>query len=186
MVVLAGTMLLFGGGTLVGGLMTVRDPQARNAIRNVPRPPAAEEAVRKLEPILEEVVNRHRAALRADAVVSIGFGVFTLYAVAAILSRDRNGRRLALLTAIGGIVFQVAELPLKMKIASETVAAGGPLLAQIMTAAGEGGSHTDAELTTALHAAAGLFAAAGVGWCLLLLVYFGGRRGRELYGVRRS
>lgn len=185
MIVLAATMLLFGGGTLVGGLLSVREPQARNAIRNVPRPPAAEEAVRKLEPILEEVVNRHRAALRVDAVASIAFGLFTLYAVAAILSRDRNGRRLAVLTAVGGIAFQLAELPLKMKIASETVAAGGPLLGQIMTAAGDGGSHTEAELITALHAAAGLFAAAGVGWCLLLLVYFGGRRGRELYGVRR-
>ena len=39
-------------------------------------------------------------ALRADAIASIAFGLFTLYAVAAVLSRDRNGRRLALLTAL--------------------------------------------------------------------------------------
>jgi hypothetical protein len=28
-----------------------------------------------------------------------------------------------------------------------------------------------------------LLAAFGVGWCVLLLIYFGGRRGRELYGI---
>ncbi len=95
------------------------------AIRNVARPPAAEEAARKLEPIFAAIVDRNRAALRADAIASIAFGLFTLYTVAAVLSRDRNGRRLALLTATSGIVFQLAELPLKMHIAKQTVAAGG-------------------------------------------------------------
>ena len=46
------------GVTLVGGLLTLRDPRARrNGDREMsPRTPAAEEAVRKLEPILA----RHR------------------------------------------------------------------------------------------------------------------------------
>jgi len=183
MVVLAATMLLSGGMTLVGGLLAIRDPGARNALRNVPRPPAAEEAARKLEPILDSVVDRHRVALRVDSIASIAFGLFTLYAVAAVLSRDRNGRRLALLTAVFGIVYQLAELPLKMHIAKETVAVGGGLLAEIMSAAGEGAGRTQAELTAAQYTAAALLAAAGVGWCLLLLFYFGGRRGRELYGL---
>jgi hypothetical protein len=184
MVVLAATMLLSGGMTLVAGLLALRDPAAGNVLRNVPRPPAADEAARKLEPILDEVVGRHRVALRVDSIASVAFGLFTLYAVAAVLSRDRNGRRLALLTAVFGIVYQLAELPLKIHIAKETVAAGGTLLAEMMSASGEGAGRTPAELMTALYTVAALLAAGGVGWCLLLLRYFGGRRGRELYGLR--
>ena len=190
MVVLAGTMLLYGGLTLVGGLLMVRDPKAvtRHTIRNVARTPAVDEKVRQLEPILDAVTDRHRVGMRVDAVASIAFGGFALYAVAAVLSRDRNGRRLALLTAVLGIVYQVGELPLSIQISREVVAAAGPLLAEIIGAGGEAAGRSQAELVATLDAAAArapLFAAVGVGWCLLLLVYFGGRRGRELYGLPR-
>jgi hypothetical protein len=148
----------------------------------VARPPAAEEAARKLEPILDSIVERHRTALRVAAIASIAFGLFTLYAVAAVLSRDRNGRRLALLTAAFGIIYQLGGLPLQMRIAKEMVAAG---LGEIMTAAGQGAGRTEAQLITTLYIAAALLAAVGVGWCVLLGWYFGGRRGRELYGLPR-
>jgi hypothetical protein len=191
MLVLAGTMLLYGGVTLVGGLLMLRDPRivARQPIGNVARTPSAEESVRKLEPILHAIVDRHRTALRGYGAASIVFGLFTLYAVAAVLSRDRNGRRLALTMATLGIVYQLAELPLSMRIAKETVAAAGPLLADIMAAGGEGAGRTQAELVARLDAAASwspLLAAGVIGWCLLLLVYFGGRHGREIYGLGRT
>ncbi len=186
MVVLAATMLLFGGGELVGGLLALRDPGARNAIRNVARPPGAEEAARKLEPILAGIVDRNRLALRADAIASAAYGLFMLYAVAAVLSRDRNGRRLALTTAIVGIAFLLAELPLKMRIARQTVAAGGFLLLESFSAAGAGAGRTEAELIAAFNMITALLALIGIGWCALLLVFFGGRRGRELYGVPRN
>ena len=66
MVVLAATMLLYGGLTLVGGLLMVRDPKAvtRHTIRNVARTPAVDEKVRKLEPILDAVADRHRVGMR--------------------------------------------------------------------------------------------------------------------------
>jgi len=190
MVVLAATMLLSGGLTLVSGLLLVRDPRAavRHTIHNVPRTPAVEEAVRKLEPILDGIVERHRTGLRIDAIAMVGFGLFTLYAVAAVLSRDRNRLRLAVLTAVFGIVYQLAELPLSVSIAKETVALAGPLLADIIIAAGDAAGRSQAELVAALNTTAArspLFAVIGLGWCLLLLIYFGGRRGRELYGLRR-
>jgi len=190
MVVFAATMLLSGGLTLVGGLLMVRDPWSveLRTLHSVARAPAADEAVKKVEPILREIIERHRVGLRVDAIASIAFGLFTLYAVAAVLSRDRNGRRLALLTAVLGIVYQVGELPLSIQISREVVAAAGPLLAEIIGAGGEAAGRSQAELVATLDAAAArapLFAAVGVGWCLLLLVYFGGRRGRELYGLPR-
>jgi hypothetical protein len=189
MIALASTMLLFGGLSLVGGLLMVRDPRSvtRQTIRNVPRAPAAEEAARKLESVMDGIVARHRVGLRVDAIASVGFGLFTLYAVAAVLSRDRHGRLLAVSTAIFGIVYQLAELPHSTRITREIVAAAGPLLAEMMAASGDGAGKTQAELVATLDAVsaarAPVLTALGVGWCLLLLLYFGGRRGRELYGL---
>jgi len=190
MVVLAATMLLSGGMTLVSGLRLIRDPWSveLRTLRGLARTPAAEEAVRKVEPILREIKHRHRVGLRVDAITMIVFGVFTLYAVAAVMSRDRNGRRLALVTAVFGIVYQLGELPLSIQISREVVAAAGPLLAEIIAAGGEAAGQSQAELVATLNAAtagAPVVAALGVGWCLLLLWYFGGRRGRELYGLPR-
>ena len=91
MVVLAATMLLSGGLALVGGLLTVRDHRVvtRHAIPNVARTPAVDEKIRKLEPILDAIADRRRVGIRIDAVVSIAFGGFALYAVAAVLSGKR-------------------------------------------------------------------------------------------------
>jgi hypothetical protein len=189
MIVLAATMLLHGGFTLVAGLLMIRDPGAvaRQVVPNVPRPPEAEAAVRQLEPIMDAIIARHRAALRVDAIASLVYGLFTLYAVAAVLSRDRHGRLLAVSTAIFGIVYQLAELPHSTRITREIVTAAGPLLAEMMAASGDGAGKTQAELVATLDAVsaarAPVLTALGVGWCLLLLLYFGGRRGRELYGL---
>lgn len=187
LIVLAATMLLFGGMTLVGGLLIARDPSAldRQVLRNEARAPAADEAARKLDPILQAIVARHRVGLRVDAIASIAFGVFTLYAVAAVLSRDRNGRLLAVMTAVFGILYQIGELPLKSRIARETFAAAGPLLVELTSAGGQTAARSPAEQIAAVQVVTALVAAVGVGWCVLLLVYFGGRRGRELYGLPR-
>jgi hypothetical protein len=187
MVVLAATMLLYGGRTLVEGLRVVRDPQTltRDIVPNVARSPAVDQAVDKLKPILDGIFERHRRGLLIDGAASIAYGLFTLFAVAAVLSRDRNGRRLALLTAVFGIAYQLGELPLSLAIAREVVAAGGPLFMEIGQAAGR----SQAELTAALQAItlrSPLLTAVGVAWSLLLLLYFGGRHGRDLYGLSRS
>jgi hypothetical protein len=188
MVVLAATMLLFGGQTLIEGLLTVRDAKAivRLATHSQTRTPLEDEAQRKLEPIRDAIVARHRAALRADAVASIGLGLFVLYAAAAVLSRDPNGRRLALFTACAGIAFHVSSVLLWVRMAKETVDAAGPLLSEIAANAANAGGRASSQLGTAVVARPPLLAAVGVGWCVLLLVYFGGRYGRELYGLPRN
>jgi heme/copper-type cytochrome/quinol oxidase subunit 3 len=188
MVVLAATMMLFGGQTLIEGLLTVRDPKAivRLVGQTQVRTPLEEESQRKLEPIRDAIVERHRVALRIDAVVSIALGAFVLYAAAAALARDRNGRRLALLTAILGFVFYVASLFLWVRMAKETVDAAGPLLAEMAANAAHGAGRSSAQLGTAVVARPPLLAALGVGWSVLLVIYFGGRRGRELYGIARN
>ena len=188
MLALAATMLLFGGQALIEGLLTVRDPKkmVRLVSHSQARTPLEEASQRKLEPIQDAIVARNRTALRVDAVASIVLGSFVLYAAAAALVRDRNGRRLALFAAAFGIVFFVGSLVLWVRMFRETVAVAGPLLNEIAANAASGAGRTSTQLATAVVARSPVLAALGIGWCTLLLVYFGGRRGRELYGISRA
>ena len=124
--------------------------------------------------------------MRVDAIASIGLGLFVLYAAAAVLSRDRTGRRLALLTACLSIAFHVSSLILWVRMAKATVDAAGPLLAEMAANAAQTVGRSSSQLATVVVARPPLLAAVGISWCVLVLVYFGGRHGRELYGIPRG
>src|SRR5688572_981298 len=130
LIVLALAMLLFGSLTLVEGLLTIRDPNAlaRLTLRDVAMTAKQEEVVRKIDTIVDAIITRHRTALRLNAGFSIAFGLWTLYATAAVLSRDRHGRMLALATAVLGTAYRLAVLPLVIGVAREAADATGPLL----------------------------------------------------------
>jgi hypothetical protein len=183
MVVLGVTMLMFGGQTLVEGLLQVRDPKAlvRQVTQSQARSPHEEEALAKLEPIRDAVIDRHRLALKVDAVASIVLGVFVLYASSAVLSRDRNGRAMAMAAAYLCIAYHLNAVVLWVRMAKDTIQAAGPLLTEI-TAQGDNQAvgRNAAPLVVARQPTLALI---GIGWCLLLLLYFGGRNGRELYGL---
>ena len=184
--VLTSAMLVYGGITLVGALLTLREPKAMSvmAIANMARPTEPPETMQKLEALSAELVDRHRGQIRAGALVSLAVGLLTLYAVAAILSRDPLGRRLAMLTACVGIAYQIGSLPLGVVMARQAAAQGGPVLAQVVIDSGRQPSgFTAAQLPQLMIIPAILAAALGVLCCLVLLGYFGGRRGRALYGL---
>jgi hypothetical protein len=184
--VLTSAMLVYGGITLVGALLTLRQPKAMSvmAIANMARPTESPETMQKLETLSAELVARHRGQIRAGALVSLGVGLLTLYAVAAILSRDPLGRRLAMLTACVGIVYQIGSVPLGVVMARQAAAQGGPVLAQVVIDSGrQPTGFTPAELPQLMIIPAVLAAALGVLCCFVLLGYFGGRRGRALYGL---
>ena len=185
LVVLALAMLLFGSLTLVEGLLTIRDPKAlaRLTLRDVAMTPSQEEVVRKIATIDDGIIARHRSALRLNAGFSIGFGLWTLYATAAVLSRDRNGRRLALMTAVLGATHRLVMLPLVVTVAREAAEATAPLLAELAGGAGSAGNSLAEVAHRMVIKRQIISAAVGIGWWLLVFLYFGGRRGRELYGL---
>ena len=186
--VLTSAMLVYGGITLVSALLMLREPRALAVmeIANMARPSESPETVQKLQALSDEIVARHRAAIRAGAVVSLAVALLTLYAVAAILSRDPNGRALAMITAGVGIAYQVGSLPLGVVMARQAATDGGAVLAQVINESGrQPPGFTAAELPRLLTLPAILAAALGVACCLVLLVYFGGRRGRTLYGLEQ-
>jgi hypothetical protein len=187
---MASMMLLYGGMTLVSALFTLREPRAAAvvAIENVAHPAGQPELQRRLDQINEVVLSHYRRAIRAGALISIAVSLFTLYAVAAILSRDRHGRFLALVAGAVGIVYELGGLPYGVAMARLAAVDGAPLLAKIFIESGQQPAGTNpAELAAKLHVAMVappiVSSLLGIGWCLAMMAYFGGRRGRVVYGI---
>jgi hypothetical protein len=188
--VLTSSMLVYGGVTLVSALLMLREPRAMAvmAIENMARPSqsAAEstETMQKLEALSNAIVERHRAEVRAGALISLGVALLTLYTVAALLSRDPHGRKLAMVTASVGIAYQLGGLPLGVAMARQAATEGAAILSQVVIESGrEPPGFTPAQLPHLLVVPAILAGLLGALACLVLLYYFGGRRGRALYGL---
>jgi len=187
---MASMMLLYGGVTMVSALFTLREPRAASvvAIENVAPSADHPELKQKLDVINDLILTEYRQVIRAGALISIGVALFTLYAVAAILSRDRHGRLLALAAGAVGIVYELGSLPYGVAMARMAALDGAPLMAKLFIDSGQQPAGTNpAELAAKLHVAMVappiVSSLLGIGWCLAMMVYFGGRRGRAVYGI---
>ncbi len=184
--VLTSSMLVYGGVTLVSALLMLREPRAMAvmAIENMVRPAESTETVQKLEALSASIVARHKAEVRAGALISLGVALLTLYTVAALLSRDPHGRKLAMVTASVGIVYQLGGLPLGVAMARQAATEGAAILSQVVIESGrEPPGFTPAQLPHLMVVPAILAGLLGALACGVLLYYFGGRRGRALYGL---
>jgi hypothetical protein len=188
--VLTSSMLVYGGVTLVSALLMLREPRAMAvmAIENMVSPATSTaesaEMIQKLEALSSTIVGRHKAEVRAGALISLAVALLTLYTVAALLSRDPHGRKLAMVTAVVGIVYQLGGLPLGVVMARQAASEGSALLSQVVIDSGRQPSNfTPAQLPQLMVVPAILAGVLGALACLVLLYYFGGRRGRSLYGL---
>jgi hypothetical protein len=182
MLALAVAMTLYGGATLISGLLTLRDPKALAAMAlnqgQRGRTPLPLEVTKKVVEINHAVLDRYRGWVRANGIVSVAYGLYGLYAVAAVLSRDRHGRALAVGMAAIGIVHQVATLPLAIRMAHEVAAE----VSQAPPSMLPDYKNDPGRLSDEIQALVA-FAVIEIGWCVLILVSFAGRRGRVLYGL---
>ncbi len=228
LLILSSITLVYGGLLLVSGLIALRNP-ASAAKFPIARPLAPEEEAmtRELIAVNADIVARHSGAIRVRAGASTLLALLMLYAAAAALSRDRNGRAATLIAAWLGIVYQVASLPMLIPIAEDYATTSAPILARMVasdlpaTATPTADAGAGAAALTDAGAAAGATAATppppapgggevprpeaiagfmhsvflgvpivtailGIMGSLLLIQYFGGRRGRELYGLTPS
>ncbi len=193
MTVMASMMLLYGGLTLMSALVTLREPKAAAvvAIESVSHSATQPEVQGQVDAINQVILARYRQAIRVGAMISVAVALLILYAVAAILSRDRHGRVLALYTAGVGIAYELGGLPYGVAIARLAAVDGAPILAKAFIESGRQPPGTSpVELAARLHLAIiapTIFTALlGVGWCVAMLVYFGGRRGRVAYGLEAA
>ena len=188
--VMSSAMLVYAGMSLVDALSLLRSPQATTAaaIEDVARGTGQIEAARRLAAVSDGIVAAHPLAVRADAVVSGLVALLTLFAVAAIFSRDRRARQATVAASWAGILYQLTALPFAVAMARHAAEAGAPVLLQVLIQNGKQfPGMPEGDVGTALRAAVTMMpvlrAAMGIAWSLALLIFFGGRRGRAVFGA---
>jgi hypothetical protein len=145
------------------------------------------EPARRLAAISQAAVAAHPVAIRLEAGAAALVALLTLFAVAAIFSRDRRARRATVAAGWAGIIYQLAALPFAEAMARRAADAGAPVLQQVLAQNGkEMPGLAQGDVTAALRAAVIMMpvlrAAMGIAWSLALLVFFAGRRGRAVFG----
>ncbi|MBC8133522.1 MAG: hypothetical protein H7X95_11125 [Deltaproteobacteria bacterium] len=188
--IMASVMLLAGGYSLVAGLLKLRDPSIVLTVGNSDAAGSDTDVQlnRQLAAARAAAVAPHRGTVRLEAVFEIVLALFTLYATAAVMLRDPNGRALALGVGALGIVYQLGTLPVYVSLMRDYAELGAAPLAQMVMRSAAGSSTPDAaEVTSRLRSAivggpvvVTLISVVG---SLVLLAFFGGRRGKALYGI---
>jgi len=189
--VLSSLMLLTAGYSLVAGLLKLRDPNVVLTVATAESAGSDAELQRNraLMAARNAAVGPREGAVRVEAGAESLVALFALYATAAVLSRDPAGRRLAMAVGVLGIVYQLATLPLYMTLMRDYAGRSAGLLAEaVLERAGQPQTMTLEEVTTRLHAAligGPVFVTAiGVMGSAVLVTFFAGRRGRDLYGLK--
>ena len=160
-VVLAMAMLIFGGGLLQEAASTLRGLPGRGLS-------AASGAAPEVQELVAGVASRaaaHPVAVRLNALSKLVLALLLLYAVAAVFSADPRARGATLLAAWAGIVHQIGDGAFLFLVVWPRSAVELP------------------RVTHAIILGTGLL---GVAFSVLLLTFFGGRRGRGVFGPRRQ
>jgi hypothetical protein len=190
LVVLSALMLIAGGYALVQGMVRLHHPATvlRIGAGDTADSPAELDLRQRLMAARSAAVATRTSAIRIEAVAQVLVALLTLYATAALLAHDRHGRTLTLAAAALAIVYQLGTLPGDLDLARDFAGRTAPLLAELPPVGGAAGERAQAPATredialvlTFWHL---LTAALGIAGSLVLLTFFGGRRGRALYGI---
>jgi hypothetical protein len=190
LVLLSSLTLIYGGLLLVSSLEAYKDPSATLPVL-APRAmtPVEEEIARAVLGVVSRVASTHAGSIRRSAVASLPVALLMLLAAAATMSRDRRGREIALAAAWTGVVHQVAVLFLTFPTMRDYAWQAAPLFARqiVLDAATspDAAAVTPDRVAKLLMALPFVSAAAAIAGSFLLIRYFGGRRGRILYGLER-
>ena len=181
-------MGVVAGFSLVVGLMKLRRPTMvlEGGLTQVADSAEVMQARQRLSAARTAAIKPYERAIRVEAVVEIAVALLALYAAAAVLSRDRHGRALTLLVAGVGIAYQVGTVVLYLPVLRAFAQYGGdPLLGLIGAQGGKGeiGPRSSDEIASVLSAWLVLTNGVVVLGALVLMGFFGGRRGRDLYGL---
>ena len=156
------------GGTQTALVLTVEDAAART-----------------VELAANNLVARHASLLRAQAAVQIALALLLLYVASALFSLDARGRWLALTAAWAGVAYHVVGVVFGLALLRPELLRVAPEVVKQLADGGEASAIGEVLLTAlpllsvALPVIPSLF---GFAFSGLILLFFGGRRGRVLYG----
>lgn len=203
MALLTLAMLVFGGHLLLNGLSILRGARGATPPPATSTAPAAEgeagapaspEALfGNLQATTRALAKAHPWAVRINAVSKVALGALLLFAVAAVYSSDPRGRLATLIAAWAGIAYHVGDALFLFLVVRKVIVAAAPALATLAARQNQGSSGSGAGAFTTPTAMVTLAdvlivvtGAAGIGFSLVLLRFFGGRRGRAFYGLEQQ
>jgi hypothetical protein len=182
-VVLALAMLIFGGRLLINGVAQLGGPPVDRALEET----ASAQVGRDLKVLGESLARAYRehpTAVRANGASKVVMGLLLLFAVAAVFVSDPRARAATLVAAWAGIAYQVGDALFLFLIFRKGLVEVAPALVDLaarQTAAGQAPSAgTLISMMDVVIVGLGLV---GIGFSVVLLAFFGGRRGRTFFGV---
>jgi len=190
--VLAVLMLLAGARLFLGSLTDLRRLATGRSMAEVSLDGLADanqEVLLRGQIALDEAVDRvHPASAWVQAVARLALALVFLFAVAAVLSDDPRARRASVVAAWSGMALHAGSALFVLAVVRKGVTDALPVLQQVAAKAhartGDAPpAQADlAQLASTLMIQVPLFTSAlGVLFSILLLVTFGGRRGRLFY-----
>jgi hypothetical protein len=188
LVLLSALTLLYGGTLLVSSLEALSDPRAAAHVPTTRgMTPAEDEIARQLLDVTKNVATSHARSIRGNAAASLPVALLMLFAAAATMSRDRRGRQVALAAAWTGIAYQLANLALTFPVVRDYAWQAAPLLARLVALQTDGSepAATPEVVAKMVMAFPIVTAAVAIAGSFVLIGYFGGRRGRVLYGLEK-
>jgi hypothetical protein len=193
MVVLTSLMVVVAFNQFLGGMSVLADGPARLVGDPVERPGAStaeQAAARAMHKGLSIAVQRIDPLLtRGYALAKILMGGLMLFAVAAIATNDRRGRRGTLLAAWAAIPYHVAGALFFLLVRERLLDAGPDWVREVKALAESaalphGASEQMPGLVSQLILVGPVgMAVVGIAFSAILIAFFGGRRGRAFYGL---
>jgi len=189
LMLLAGARLFFGSLTDLRRLATGR---SMVEVRLDGLADANQEVLIRGQLALDEAVDRaHPVAAVVQAVARLALALAYLFAVAAVFSGDPRARPVSLIAAWAGMALHLGSGAFLLAVVRPGVARAVPVLQEVAAKAHARTGDAPpaladlAQLTSTLMVQVPLLSSAlGVAFCVLLLVYFGGRRGDLFYNGR--
>jgi hypothetical protein len=140
--------------------------------------------VRAVNDQFKRTYREHPVAVRLNAASQAALGLLMLFAVAAVFASDPRARRAVMLAAWAGIAFQFADVAFKLLVVRKGWVAAGPLLVNLFARKNAAVRALGPSALISWHdvtdVSLGLL---GVLFSLVILTYFGGKRGRSFFGV---
>jgi hypothetical protein len=170
---LSGLLTLTGNGGGAGG---------SNALVVSPE----EAAAKAVESAMQRVEQSHGRAVKAHACIQVGIALLVLLVVSSVFTLDPRGRSMALVAGWVGVAYHLANAMFGLVILRPEILKMAPAMVAKLSGSIPGANADDAMLSTikVLSIVMPVMAAGfGIMFCVLILVFFGGRRGRQLYGL---
>lgn len=181
-VVLAMAMLVLGGMLLMSGLDQLTASGRQRAIHPEATVQESQDQ-RMMNDAMARAFRDHPAEVRANALSKLAMGLVLLFAVAAVFGSDPRARRATMLAGWIGVAYQLTDLLFYFVVYRKGVIAGAPaLMNQLAARQNTGKLPTAAAVVTGVDVLMVGMALLGVLFSVVLLTFFGGRRGRTFFG----